>query len=643
MAMARRKTAAKTKAKTKAKRKTTAAATAETKRKAAPKAGAAKRKTASKAATKKTAAKRKTAAKSKTATKKTAAKRKATAKKTAAKRTARTASKTGTKRAAATKTKTKTTAKAKSKTATRKAVQKTARTTQSRAKTAAGPKAKAARTRASTQGRRTTTRTAVRKTARTGTRTTSRTSARTRVAPKAKTAPKKTRAKAPARRPTPAASKRSAAAPNADSKTVVLFPEAAFGPALNCVGIAQALRDMGHKPVFVCDKGFKGVFEKYGFPEYLVDMSGGMSDEEVAKFWANFIAGHLPHFRLSPIEQIPTYVVPVWEAIVDSAILAEEGLRKHLAEIRPDVVCVDNVILFPATKRTGKPWIRIISCSENEIPDPDIPPHLSGCHENDKACFQAFEEAFLRQIKPCHDRFNEFLAKVGHEPYPLGQFYETSPYMNLLLYPQQLRFKRRNPLDPARFQYLEGCVRDEGRYEVPRFARNDDKPLIYVSFGSLGAADVDLYKRMIALFDRLPYRFLMNVGDYRDAYTDVPDNVRLESWFPQPAVIPHVDLFIHHGGNNSFNEALYFGKPALIMPFCWDGLDNAARIHDTGYGAQLPRYTWTEDQLAGTIARLLNDSAMHARLAEVSRSMQAAKGTEKAAKIIVDIARRGAA
>ena len=37
-------------------------------------------------------------------------------------------------------------------------------------------------------------------------------------------------------------------------KTIVLFPEAAFGPALNCVGIAQRLKSMGHNPVFVCDK-----------------------------------------------------------------------------------------------------------------------------------------------------------------------------------------------------------------------------------------------------------------------------------------------------------------------------------------------------------------------------------------------------
>lgn len=183
-------------------------------------------------------------------------------------------------------------------------------------------------------------------------------------------------------------------------KTIVLFPEAAFGPALNCVGIAQQLRRDGHNPVFVCDRGFKGVFEKYGFEENLVDMSGGMSDEEIAKFWANFIAEKKPHFRLSPIDQLPTYVIPVWEAIVDSAIIAEDALDAHLLRIKPDLVAVDNVILFPAIKRAGCPWVRIISCSENEIPDPDIPPHLSGCHENDKAGFKAFEDRFLDRRFP---------------------------------------------------------------------------------------------------------------------------------------------------------------------------------------------------------------------------------------------------
>ena len=633
MAMTRKKAAAKAKSraksKAKAKRKTAPKKKAVTKKKAAARKKAASRKTAAKAGAK-AKAKRRTAPKSRAKTKtktKAKAKRKAGPKakskaKSKAKAKGKARRKAGATRKAAPKAKAKAKSKAKPKA---KARPKAKPRATPRIKAPARPKA-AAKPQAPIPAP-----------------ATPAPVAPPAAAPQPLQKPAMTPAPAPA--PKPAAAPAPAAAPKSGlrparsgAKTVVLFPEAAFGPALNCVGIAQQLKKQGHNPVFVCDKGFKGVFSKYGFEENLVDMSGGLSDEEVAKFWANFIAGHLPHFRLSPIEQIPTYVIPVWEAIVDSAIIAEDGLNAHLQRIKPDITCVDNVILFPAIKRTGRPWIRIISCSENEVPDPDIPPHLSGCHATDKACFKAFQDAFLRQVAPTHARFNEFLKKVGEKPYPLGEFFETSPWMNLLLYPQPLQFKRREPLDAGKFQYLEGCVRDEGSYTVPTFPGYDDKPLIYVSYGSLGAADVELYKRMIALFGTLPFRFLMNVGDYRDQYTEVPANVRLKSWFPQPAVIPHVDLFIHHGGNNSFNEALYFGKPAIIMPFCWDGLDNAARIHDTGYGEQLPRYTWTDEQLTGTIERLLNDKAMHARLATLSARMKSARGNEKAAAIITRIA-----
>jgi MGT family glycosyltransferase len=431
-------------------------------------------------------------------------------------------------------------------------------------------------------------------------------------------------------------------APTTTPRTIVFFPEAAFGPALNCVGIAQALQRAGHRAVFICDKSFKGVFAGYGFDERLVDMSGGKSDDEVAQFWASFIAERQPAFKLSPIDQLPAYVIPVWDAVVDSAINAEPDLRRHLSDLRPDLVAVDNIILFPAIKRAGCPWVRIISCSENEVPDPDIPPHLSGCHEDDQAGFEAFETRFLELIRPVHHRFNEFLASMGHAPYPLGQFFETSPALNLLLYPEPLKFKRRVALDPGRFQYLEGCVRTEAPYAVPEFGPGHaGAPLIYVSFGSLGAADVALYQRMLGLFAKLPYRFLMNVGDYLREYADVPSNVHLAAWYPQPSVVPQVDLFIHHGGNNSFNEALYFGKPALIMPFCWDGLDNAARIHDTGYGDSLPRYSWTDAELASMIARLLADQPLRARLGAIAAHMQSRSGTEKAARLLAGAAERG--
>ncbi len=417
-------------------------------------------------------------------------------------------------------------------------------------------------------------------------------------------------------------------------KTIAFFPEGAFGPALNSVGIAQACRDLGHRAVFICDPGFGGVFQGYGFEEFPVNMSAPMAPEVMAKYWSDFINGHIPNFAKSPYEQIDTYVKECWAAIVDTALWAEKELPGILDEIGPDLICIDNVVLFPAAKRYGAPWARIISCSENEIPDPDIPPHLSGCGAADKACFQRYTARFNEVVAPIHAQFNEFLKKCGEAPYPLGEFFEASPYLNLLLYPEPVKFARRRPLDPKRFQYLEGCVREEAPYEVPAFAANRDAPLLYVSFGSLGAGDTALLKRLIEAIAGLPYRALVNVGDYLEAYAAPPPNVHLASWYPQPSVLPKVDAVIHHGGNNSFTECLYFAKPALILPYVWDGHDNATRVQETGHGLKMHRSNWTGAELAQALETLVTDKAMHAKLAATSAHMQAQDGRKKAARLL---------
>ncbi len=429
--------------------------------------------------------------------------------------------------------------------------------------------------------------------------------------------------------------------------SVALFPEAAFGPALNSVAIGQALRELGHEVVFLSDPGFLDLYARYGFEAHPVHLSEPLPPDEMARFWSEFVNSQIPNFRKSPFEQIDNYVKECWAMIVSTARRAEKDLPGILARLRPDVLCVDNVILFPAIKRHarehGRPWVRIISCSENEIEDPAIPPHLSGCGENDRECFERYRRRFQRVIGPIHDDFNQFLRSCGEEAYPPGLFFEPSPHMNLLLYPGPVRFKRSRELPASRFQYLEGCVRKDEPYQLPRFESHRDEPLLYVSYGSLGAGDVDLLRRVIAALGRLSVRALVNVGDHLDRYPEVPANVHVARWFPQPSVIPQVDAVIHHGGNNSFTECLYFGKPALIMPFVWDGHDNATRVQETGHGFKLDRYEWTEAELAERIQRMLTDERMRARLDETSRLMRAEHGPSKAARILDGLSTRNRA
>ena len=420
-------------------------------------------------------------------------------------------------------------------------------------------------------------------------------------------------------------------------KTIAFFPEGAFGPALNSVGIAQACREQGHRAVFICDPGFRGVFSEYGFEEFEVNLSEPMPPEQAANYWSDFIQQHIPNFHKSAYDQIDNYVKDCWEAIVDTAKWAQKGLPDVLNEIKPDLICVDNVILFPAIKQSGVPWVRIVSCSENEVADDNIAPYLSGCREDDAAGQERFRRRYQEVLKPIHDEFNNFLIQCGEAPYPLANFVEESPYMNLLLYPESAKFNRSKPLDPNRFQYLEGCVREDSPFEVPAFEVNSESPLIYVSFGTLGSSDIQLMQRLIDVLGKLPYRVLLNVGDYIEQYKNVPKNIYIAAWYPQPSVIPHVDMVIHHGGNNSFTECLYFGKPALIMPYVWDGHDNATRVEETNHGLSLHRYNWTDEQMESSLQRLLDDLTIRDTLKKSSEHMQRQDGPAKAARILTQI------
>jgi UDP:flavonoid glycosyltransferase YjiC (YdhE family) len=141
---------------------------------------------------------------------------------------------------------------------------------------------------------------------------------------------------------------------------------------------------------------------------------------------------------------------------------------------------------------------------------------------------------------------------------------------------------------------------------------------------------------MMTTLGSLPYRVLANVGDYADDYADfnLPGNVLIASWYPQPSVIPLVDVVIHHGGNNSFTECLYFGKPALIMPYVWDGHDNATRVQETNHGLKMHRANWTDNEFAAALETLVTDVSMKQKLSATSAHMLSRNGAQKAAQLL---------
>jgi MGT family glycosyltransferase len=412
--------------------------------------------------------------------------------------------------------------------------------------------------------------------------------------------------------------------------TIAFFPEGAYGPTNNCVGIGDVLRSRGHRVVFIVEESFAGTLEAQGFEERLMRLGPKPEVEEApGQFWKDFIRETAPVFRKPTIEQLGEFIAPTFQALVDGAKYVDERLIEIFDDVRPDVIVEDNVVSFPALPACGRTWVRIVSCNPAEIKDPDVPPTFSGYPATDTSGWDEFRAEHARTHRDMHADFDAFCRDRGAPALPELEFVHSSPHLNLYLYPDEVDYARAQPLDGT-WHNLQSSVRGT---DVPWEPPAGDGPLIYLSLGSLGSGDVELMRTLIATLAEVPARIVVSMGPQHDQL-ELAGNMTGAEFLPQVSILPHVDLVITHGGNNTVTECLRFGKPTVILPLFWDQYDNAQRLHETGFGIRLDTYTHAPEELTGAIDRLLGDDALRERLARMSRRLAAAPGTVTAADLI---------
>ena len=428
----------------------------------------------------------------------------------------------------------------------------------------------------------------------------------------------------------------------ADGRTIVFFPEGAYGPTNNCVGIGNVLKARGHRVVFIVEESFAGNLEAKGFEERLMRLGPPPEVPEVpGQFWIDFIRDTAPVFRKPTIEQLGEFIAPTFQALIDGAKYVQPRLEAILDELQPDAIVEDNVVSFPAIMTTGRPWIRLLSCNPAEVKDPLVPPFSSGYPANDPGDWPVFLEEVRRTHEAMWHDFDAFCLEHGTAPLEWGShgpdFMHESPFLNLYSYPAEADYARNVPLGPTWHQLDSTLRAPDSTWELPGDLAARDGSLIYLSLGSLGAADVGLMQRLVDLLGRTDHRVIVSKGPLADQITLHP-NMTGEGFLPQPAILPQVDLVITHGGNNTVVESFHHGKPMIVLPLFWDQVDNAQRVDETGFGRRLATYDFEDGELLGAVDALLADDWLGDRLAAASRRIQSTDGTTRAADLIEQVA-----
>jgi len=433
--------------------------------------------------------------------------------------------------------------------------------------------------------------------------------------------------------------------PDADRPLTVLFmPESAYGPTNNCIGIGDVLRRGGHRVVFAAEASWKGKLTGLGFEEDLVDLApppdsenGAAPEADAGQFWRDFIRDTAPEFRKPTIEQLDTWVRPVWEELITGARYCEPQLREIVARTRPDVVVEDNVVAFPALVTAGVPFVRIVSCNPLELKGPGVAPVFSGYPADDRRGWGAFRAEYERTHRRMWQEFSAWVAEQGAPPLPDLEFVHEGD-LNLYVYPEELDYVADRPLGPT-WHRVESSVRQtEDDVDLPDDVREGDGALVYFSLGSLGGADVDLMRRVIDVLSRTPHRYVVSKGPLH-AEIELPERMWGAEFVPQTRLLPLVDLVITHGGNNTTTEAMHFGKPMIVLPLFWDQYDNAQRVDELGFGVRLPTYAFEDDELRSAVDRLVADEALRARMDAVGDAIRGGNGLGRAADLIESVAR----
>ncbi len=426
--------------------------------------------------------------------------------------------------------------------------------------------------------------------------------------------------------------------------TILFWPESAYGPTNQCVGIGKVLLECGHRVVFAAESSWGGKLEPLGFEEELVDLAappeGDAGEDDAGAFWKEFIRETSPEFRKPTIEQLATFVQPTFQALIDGAMYCEPRLREIIEKVKPDVVVEDNVVCFPALVTADAPYVRIVSCNPLEMKGSGVAPTFSGYPQADSSDWKQFRSEFESTHRDMWSSFNDFVVKSGASALPDLEFIHTSKVANLYVYPAEADYVGERPLDST-WTRMDSSVRSTDEpYEIPTEVANrpEGSALVYLSLGSLGSADVDLMKRIISVLGKTPHRYIVSMGPAHNEYV-LAENMVGSEFVPQTRIIPQVDLVISHGGNNTITEAMHFGKPMVLLPLFWDQYDNAQRMHELGFGKRLATYAFTDEEMMDALNSLLDDQGLRVRMAAIGEKIRSRNGTELGADVIERVAR----
>lgn len=182
----------------------------------------------------------------------------------------------------------------------------------------------------------------------------------------------------------------------------------------------------------------------------------------------------------------------------------------------------------------------------------------------------------------------------------------------------------------------EGFSGQDAESDLEHFLEDGPAPVVFTLGSSAVMHPGDFYRESLGAAQRLGIRAVLLAGiKERDHLPEnLPNSILVAEYVPYSELLPRAALTVHQGGVGTTAQALRAGHPTIAVPWSHDQPDNAERLRKLGVSRTIPRWRYRAGMIAGEVERLLRDSAMQQRAAELGAKIAAEDGLARACDAI---------
>ena len=303
---------------------------------------------------------------------------------------------------------------------------------------------------------------------------------------------------------------------------------------------------------------------------------------------------HMDEFAKSFGQSLETRMIHQTEAFKGMAMMLKqqtseiENILKEEAEgTEKTFVFFDHLFSIPYFMNANIPWGFL--CSANPLyiqyDEEGLPPFGSGlsAKPGNESKWEEFRIKYKQWNQPFQQFLNSWLSESGCETLPDGHFILGSPFLNIYLFPKEIDYFEPNDkrlrghwlsvdscILPEKLKEAAGEKISKLELDLDSFPNKDPKRrLVYFSLGTLVSTQSNLMQRIVDLLGTIEHNFVVSKGARGDRL-EMPSNCIGQNFLNQVELLPHVQLMITHGGNNTLTECLHYGVPVIILPVFGD-------------------------------------------------------------------------